>query len=289
MDASMLFALALAVLPATGEAQAVTAELLEQELRITVAGLPFAGYRWGDDLKYPYFWPVNGPLSGKSLTTESSEPYPHHHSLWLACDRVNGANFWQEGLDRGRIVSHGARVVWATADAVVFRDTCTWEHPEGVVQLRDLRKFRIRAPSPECRVIDATFLLTAATDVHIERSNHSLFAARMIPELSVQAGGVLVNAEGATGEQGTYGQRSAWCDYSGMRDGVTEGLAIFDHPDNPWYPCQWFTRDYGFFSPTPLQWSDGIRLAAGESLTLRYRVLIHAGDAAQADVGRYAP
>ncbi len=36
-------------------------------------------------LKYPYFEPLNGPLSGLPLTTESSLPYPHHRGLWLGC------------------------------------------------------------------------------------------------------------------------------------------------------------------------------------------------------------
>ncbi|GAF95919.1 unnamed protein product, partial [marine sediment metagenome] len=36
--------------------------------------------------------------------------------------------------------------------------------------------------------------------------------------------------------------------YSGTRDGITEGIAILQHPDNRWFPAKWFTRDYGFFS-----------------------------------------
>ena len=49
-------------------------------------------------------------------------------------------------------------------------------------------------------------------------------------------------------------------------------------------PVQWFTRDYGFFSPTPFNWLDdaGLRLAKGETLELEYMVVVHAGDAAEA-------
>jgi hypothetical protein len=79
---------------------------------------------------------------------------------------------------------------------------------------------------------------------------------------------------------------SPWCDYSGTRNSVTEGLAIFQHPDNRWYPAPWFTRDYGFFSPTPMNWlpGDQLDLPKGEKLTLRYRVVVHAGDARQANI-----
>ena len=107
--------------------------------------------------------------------------------------------------------------------------------------------------------------------MRIEKTNHSLFAARVTPELSAQAGGVLLNAAGALGEKGTFGTASPWCDVSGTRFGLREGIAIFESPKNRWYPSKWFTRDYGFFSPTPFNWLDdaGLRLAKGETLDAR--------------------
>ena len=72
----------------------------------------------------------------------------------------------------------------------------------------------------------------------------------------------------------------------GTQCGAREGLAIFDSPRNPWFPSKWFTRDYGFFSPTPFEWLDekGVKLASGKSLELHYRVIVHAGDAGQAGI-----
>jgi hypothetical protein len=124
------------------------------------------------------------------------------------------------------------------------------------------------------------------TDIRILKSNHALFSARVVPELSVESGGMLINADGKTGEKGTWGIASPWCDYSGTQDSVTEGIAILQHPKNRWYPCKWFTRDYGFFSPTPMNWleNDKLELAKGEQLTLRYRVVIHTGDAKNAEI-----
>ena len=34
--------------------------------------------------------------------------YPHHTSLLFGCDLVNGGNYWQEGLERGRMISVNA-------------------------------------------------------------------------------------------------------------------------------------------------------------------------------------
>ena len=154
---------------------------------------------------------------------------------------------------------------------------------------RDVRRVDVTAPSETLRVIDFGITLEALTDVRIEKSNHSLFSARVVHELSVQSGGTIVNAAGQTGEEGTWGVPSPWCDYSGTRDGVTEGLAILQHPDNRWYPSPWFTRNYGFFSPTPMYWLEGDRLELekGESLTLQYRVLVHTGNAEDAAVAQH--
>jgi hypothetical protein len=234
-------------------------------------------YRFAPDQKYPYFWPVNGPKSSKSVTTESSEPYPHHHSLFFGCDRVNGGNFWQEGIDKGQIVSQGPVIQTSSGPEVVFTDECLWRVPGQDPVIRDRRRIAVSAPRDGLWYIDFEIELEPLVDVVIEKTNHSLFSARMVPELGVERGGRLVNAEGGEGEAGTFGVPSPWCDYYGTRDGVTEGLAIFQHPSNPGYPAPWFTRDYGFFSPTPMYWLENDRLALpkGDNLTLRYRVVVH--------------
>lgn len=264
----------------------LTAGLEKDQLVISVDGALFTAYKFADSQKYPYFFPVNGPASSQSVTTETSEPYPHHHSLFFGCDRVNGGNYWQDANGRGQILSQGPKIVEAKGSRVVFTDECLWQQPGQEPVIRDTRRIVITAPGPTLRHIDFEITLDPQVDVFIEQTNHSLFSARMRPELSVASGGVLINAEGAKSEAGTFGVASPWCDYSGAREGVTEGLAILQHPSNRWYPSKWFTRDYGFFSPTPMYWPEGqgTALPKGQKLTLRYRVTVHAGDVAAADI-----
>jgi len=271
-------------LPARGPR--LSAERLDDRISVRVDDRTFTCYRFGAGQKYPYFYPVNGPVSGVSVTTESALPWPHHRSLFFGSDKVNGGNYWQEGNDQGQIVSRGPSVVDAGPDRVVITDECEWRKPGTAPVLVDRREIRIEAPSPALRTLRFKVVLVPQTEVRIERTNHSLFAARVAPELSAQAGGVLRNAAGALGEKGTFGASSPWCDVSGTRFGRTEGIAIFDSPRNRWYPSKWFTRDYGFFSPTPFNWLDdaGLRLAKGETLELEYMVVVHAGDAAEAGV-----
>ena len=256
----------------------------------------FTAYKVGSHQKYPYFYPVNGPASGRSVTTESSEPFPHHQSLFFGCDKVNGGNYWQESIEQGQIVSVALRIIKDRGCEVSFENTCEWRKPGEAPVVRDTRTVRISAPSSNLRLIDFEIVLTPLTDIRIERTNHSLFAARMKPELSVASGGTLLNAFGDSGEAETFGKAAPWCDYYGEHEGVIEGLAIFQHPLNPLAPAPWFTRNYGFFSPTPMYWPPNgshFAFAAGENITLRYRVVVHAGNTEEAGIpglyGEYAP
>jgi hypothetical protein len=269
--------------------QEVTAKLEKNHIAVTVGGKLFTCYKFETSGKYPYFWPVNGPASDKSITTETSEPYPHHHSLFFGCDRVNGGNYWQEGNERGQIVSQGPKLIKASGRRVVFTDTCLWQQPGKEPVIRDLRRVTITAPNKDLRFIDFEISLKPLMDVRILKTNHALFSARVVPELSVKSGGTLINAQGKTGEKDTFGVASPWCDYSGTRSPpgrITEGIAILQHPDNRWFPSKWFTRDYGFFSPTPMFWlkDDRLDLPKGRTLTLRYRVVVHTGDVKTAGI-----
>ena len=259
---------------------------LDDRIRVTVGDRLVTEYRYADGQKYPYFYPVAGPRTGESVTTETSEPYPHHHSLFFGSDYVNGGNYWQDELSRGRIVAQETRLVRASGPQVEFTQTSLWMRPGAESPFRDERTVRISAPSPDIHLIDFDITLTPLIDVRIEKTNHSLFAARMVPALSVDSGGTLVNSRGGRSAEGTFGNEAEWADFWGTRRGVVEGLAILNHPQNRWSPPPWFTRDYGFFSPTPFNWFEEghLDLPRGEQLRLRYRVVVHGGTTEEARI-----
>lgn len=264
----------------------VTATMVDKLIRVDVAGKTFTCYKFAPDQKYPYFYPVNGPLTGKGVTTETSQPYPHHHSLFFACDKVSGGNYWHGANEGGQIVSKGPRIIESKEKRVVIEDTTRWRRRGEPDPFSGKRTIAISAPSATMRLVDFTITLTATSDVHIVKTNHSLFCARMAPHMCVESGGRLINAEGKLKQKDTLAQRSAWCDYSNKHEGHVEGLAILVWPKNRWSPCTWLTRDYGFFSPTPMNWlgPEGLDFKKGETITLSYRVVIHAGNEKDADV-----
>lgn len=267
----------------------LTASQDGRQIAIRLGKTLIAGYRAEPTQKYPYVFPFAGPLSGTSLTTETSEPYPHHHSIFFACDRVSGGNYWQGPNEVGQIVSKGPKLGQVTDQSVEILDECEWRKPGQSPVMTDTRKFTIHVVDGRRRWIDAELRWTAVTDVTIEKTNHSLFSVRAAPDLTPKAGGKLENSFGKMGEKATFGEPAGWCTYYNKRPGVPgdgiEGIALLNHPTNPWKDCRWFTRDYGFISPTPFNFLDKPwKLAAGKSVDLRYRVVAYAGTPTDADL-----
>jgi hypothetical protein len=268
-------------------ASKIVAEKVGSKINITIGDKYFTSYIFSEDEKYPFFFPLNGPLSGGSITSMRNAEYPHHSSLFFGCDQVNGGNYWQEGLNRGRIISLNPIILKQGGDTVIITDECIWSRPGAASPIRDTRKIIITAPDANIRQMDFEIRMEMLENVTILKTNHSLFSVRMAADLSVLYGGTIVNAEGLKTEEKTFGKPSSWIDYYGKRGNNTEGLAILQHPSNPWYPSPWFTRDYGFMSPTPMYWPENgtsIVMKKGTVINLRYRVIIHTGDSKEARI-----
>lgn len=185
--------------------QEVSATKISNRIDVLIGNNFFTSYRFQPDEKYPFFFPVNGPVSGGTVTSMRNGVYPHHSSLFFGCDRVNGGNYWQEGLGRGQIVSIGARIVEAKGERVVIEDECIWKRPDAQAPIIDRRKITISSPSKDLYLLDFDIEMEMLMDVTILKTNHSLFSARVDADLTVKQGGVMINSEGKKGERGTFG------------------------------------------------------------------------------------
>ncbi|MFO7906830.1 MAG: PmoA family protein [Pirellulaceae bacterium] len=289
------------------EAQSVSARKEDDRIVVDVDGETFTEYLFGKEHKYPFFYPVVGPASGRSVTAWDQEPYPHHSSLYISLDNVRSenvsrGNYWQprDRLDTGHVLSRNARILEDDQKRVVLRDEADWIVPAAEShQLKDTRTVTIWAPSPTVRVMDFEFDFEALKDLEIRQTGHSFFSARMRPEIAVgdQDGkgrgpgevqdmgtGTIVDSRGSRNESGTQKTTADWCAYYGENNGATEGLAVIQHSGNPFYPASWFVRDYGFMSPSPFSFDGDRKLEAGETLTFRYRVVVFTGDHETADI-----
>lgn len=300
---AMLAAFSVAGLSCADEAQTVTARMEDDRIVVQVNGDEFTAYRFGQKHKYPFFYPVIGPTSGESVTTWNQQPFPHHSSLyisldWVRSENVDRGNYWQpqHQLDTGQVFSRNARIGKQEQGRVVLHDEADWIVPAtNSHQMRDRRTVTIWAPSPEIRIMDFEFEFTAMKDIDVRQTGHSFFSARMRPEIAVgstvhgpewadMGTGTIVDSKGNRDEADTRGRDADWCAYYGQIEGVTEGLAIIQHSQNPMYPAKWFNRDYGFMSPTPFAFDGNVELKSGETMTFRYRVVVFTGDHETADI-----
>jgi hypothetical protein len=182
----------------------ITAVKVGSKINVTIDGKYFTSYICSEDEKYPFFYPVNGPISGGSVTSMRNAIWPHHSSLFFGCDQVNGGNYWQEGLERGRIISVNAQILKEGGDTAIITDECIWSRPGAISPIKDTRRYIITVPSENMTQIDVEISMEMLIDVHIKKTNHSLFSVRMAADLAVTNGGTMVNAEGLKGEKDTF-------------------------------------------------------------------------------------
>ncbi len=59
------------------------------QLSVLLDGREVVVYQYGAEYALPHYWPLRSP-SGKLLTVEHPDPYPHHRSVWIA-DHIHAA------------------------------------------------------------------------------------------------------------------------------------------------------------------------------------------------------
>jgi hypothetical protein len=287
--------------------QAVRAVEEGSQISISVNGKEFTSYLFGEEHKYPFFYPVNGPVSGRSVTSWDQDPYPHHSSVYISLDHVvskdvTRGNYWQprHELETGQVYSRDPRIIENNGKRVVIRDELEWIVPAtGTAHFNEIRTITVWAPSEKVRVMDFEFKFDVLEDLQINPTGHSFFSARVTPEIAVGCmnhgpdwahlgTGTIVDSEGNRDEAGTREKFSDWAAYYGNNNGISEGLAIIQHPENDYYPAQWVSRDYGFISPSPFTFNkEPVKMKAGQELFFKYRLVVFSGDHQEADISHW--
>lgn len=244
---------------------------------------------------YPLFAPGGVPVTrGFPFEERPGEEHdhPHHVSLWLAHGDVNGLDFWRDPATR--IENADAILCDAGRGRVCIRARNLWTQQEELVLIED-RVMTIRL-GKRMRSIDFDFLLSPVDEaVTFGDTPDGTFAVRMHPELRLSgpvAKGSARNSAGVTGAA-VRGERARWVAYSGPVEGRMVTLALMDHPENPRHPTWWNARDDGLCAANPFGMyafedaapaAGALRVAAGEVLRLRYRVLVAAGELDDGDL-----
>lgn len=295
LTTGMLAALSLWAVGALNGAE-VTAELTESGVKVAIDGKLFTEYH-GAGAQRPYLYPIIGP-SGANLARPypmekgGAEDHPHHRSFWFAHGAVNGVDFWADGEKHGRQVHGAVTGLEVAAGRASFAASTEWVTAEGKPVLSDTRQIVIQARDDGSRAVDFTITLKASHgEVVFGDTKEGTFALRLSPSLSIEgegAQGKMVNSEGKK-NGAVWGKKAAWVSAFGPDASESDvTVTIFDHPTSLRHPTWWHARTYGLFAANPFGQHDfekledktvgNLTLPAGESLTLKYRVLITAGE-----------
>jgi len=325
----LLACLLLPLLPLSGNGQkSVEIKRSGDQIEVLMGGKPFTTYYFGLQAPKPYLHPLRsargtvvtrGFPMRKDIPGESRD-HPHHRAMYYAHGDVNGVDFWSEAefeekvpvqvggkqyfaagrLPNGRTVFTKLEEMTSGPDSGTIRVLFDLVGPDGKVIGQETQAYVFRGDA-STRIIDCEFTTKAlGTPVKMGDTKEGTFAIRVVKALE-KPDGRMLNSEGGVGEGQIWGKRANWVDYSGTVEGKKLGIAIFDHPSNPKHPTYWHAREYGLFAVNPFGEHDfyndpkrdgSITIPAGGSLTFRYRVFIHDGDAAEAKVAaayaRYA-
>ena len=313
----LLFSLVAAVILPESQASADVA-LHQRDDRVTVAvdGEEFTNFIFAGHDK-PILYPLRAP-GGIPLTRAwpvekgvAGEPqdHPHHESLWFTHGSVNGLDFWApraHGAGPDGPVPHVEHVSIDRCESGregILETTSRWVDTGGKPVLTEHRRM-VFSGSPTARSIAVELRLVADSGpVTFGDTKEGTFALRVRPQLqpkdsngSQGASGRLVNSEGLV-DGAAWGKRARWVDYSGTVAGDSFGIAMLDHPANLRHPTWWHAREYGLSGANPFGIHDfageaegggNHTISAGETLTLRYLVVLHRGDAQAAGIdGRW--
>ena len=314
MKQVLLFA-ALLCLPAqlAGEVS-VTRE--GDRIDVAIDGQPFTSFFFGPEATKPYLHPLraaDGTTVTRSYPMEQvageQTDHAHHRGAWFSHGDVNGVDFWANEVEqrgsgsKGMIVLDAIKAIESGAEKGRIEAAFAWQNQDGQRLLTEHRTMTFFRSGDHNLVEFDLALSAAAQSVKLGDTKEGTFAVRMATELEEQhmrARGVprtgkIANADGAETEAKAWGKRSRWVDYSGSIGGKPMGVAIFDHPANPKHPTYWHVRGYGLFAANAFGEHDfhadpsrdgSITLAKGEILRFRYRIVIHPGRSADADLNR---
>jgi hypothetical protein len=250
-------------------------------------------YHYASDQEKPFFHPVALP-DGRVLTANRPPDHPWHHALWFSWKFLNGVNYWevdrQTGKSEGQTKWTHSRIETRPDGSARLETPLSYFDPSGQSVLCEVRHIEVSAPDPTGQYqFDWACTFTAGpVDVTFDRTplpnepggeaygGYAGLSVRLATDL-VQRQATTDQAPVEFNRQSRYRGKARAMDYNGQIDGAPAGIAICDHPQNLNHPSPWYairSDIMSYYSPAVICYGP-YRLPAGQSFTLRYRVIVH--------------
>ncbi len=288
----------------------VLQELPDGQLSVHIEGEHFTTYHFGSDVVRPYFFPLVGP-TGASVVRSwpmvegvegETRDHPHHKGLYVAHGDVNGTDNWSEGPNHSAMRHAGFSRLVSGPVYGSFDETVEWLDREARTVVTETRRVTFFNLGVDDRVLDVSLRFNAgsATVTFGDTKEGGLLSIRLASSMDgptasrPEGAGQIENSYAGRQEGECWGKRAMWCDYYGPLGGEIVGVCLMDHPTNPRYPTHWHVRAYGLMTANPFGLHDFYNdpdthrgdwtIPAYESRNFLYRVLLHRGSTAEANV-----
>ena len=260
----------------------------------------------------PYFHPVR-TLRGDPVTIYRPHDHVWHKGIALSLPNVGADNFWGGPTFRGgRYVqlpndgamhheSFAAAAGNGTADGdhvAPLDERLRWVTESGQAPVTERRRIAAAAwPESDAWVLafETTMTNVSGADVVFgspttEGRPNAGYGGLFWRGPRSFTGGAVVTADGPGGDE-LMGRRGPWLGFAGRHDGHGgwSTLVFRDAPANFSHPSRWFVRSTPFAAVCPAPFFDATHtLAADNSLTLRYDIVVAAGELGPAECAALA-
>lgn len=260
----------------------------------------------------PYFHPVR-TLRGDVVTIHRPHDHVWHKGIALSLPHVGTDNFW------GGPTFRGGRYVQLPNDGAMRHESFEAAAGNGIAdggqgafldeRLRWVTEAGLAPVTERRRIAAAAWPEAGAWVLAFETTMTNVSGAAVVfgspttegrPNAGYGGlfwrgprsftGGTVVTPDGQGGDE-LMGSRGPWLGFAGRHDGRGGGstLVFRDSPANFSHPSQWFVRSTPFAAVCPAPFFDTPRaLAAEDSLTLRYDIVVAAGELGPAECAALA-
>lgn len=269
-------------------------EVKTGEVVITADQRPIASYVYLDpagNTPRPFFAHVTAP-NGLQVT-RNHPPIPEkdrtdhetmHPGIWLAFGDLDGSDFWRNKAKVAHVRFVKSPLGRRGSGSFIEEKQYLRADNSVICNERFHCQVHVRQDS-YLLVWDSTF--SSKNAFYFGDQEEMGLGMRVATPLSEMNGGQLRDSEGRQGAKAIWSQSAKWCDYRGEIEGQRVGMTLLCHPAN-FRPAWMHARDYGFVAANPFGRkamnkgaTSKVVVKPGDTLRLRYGILIHSGNASR--------
>lgn len=233
-------------------------------------------------------------LNGDTLTEEAPADHPHHRGIFWS---------WHQHYIHGQRIGDGWIMEGISKEVVALKTTAEnhtaslemrvlWsspKHESGEAYLEEQTTITVHPLKEGIRKIDfAISLKGLVTGVSLGGSDDEKGYGGFCTRIKMPDDLVFTSTDGPVTPETLQITAGPWMDFSGTYgiEGEQYGLAILCHPETPNYPAPWILRQKSSMQNIVYPGRDPVVIPADRPVKLKYRLVLHPGDANALDLDK---